>query len=618
MKGKKIVSVVMALMLIITEVFTGGFKVKAANPIKVNIQVEGLSGTILNNSINGTDADTALSLAKSDLTSQKIHFSTEVSWGSEIITEINGLTQKKFGGYDGWMFYVKNGAKVINPQVGMAAYKPVDGDTIVIYYTDFSVPFVSSIRFTPDVVKENQPFSMQLINQDGLPIPNANVKLDSLNLITDNYGKVNVSGLAKGTHSYDITGYNGDNKLSTVVRDSGTFNIDNTTSLNMNYDNSKDNTLGNGDNTKIVKDINNEVNVLANYFKSHGNDTWSAISLNKLGIKPNTAYVKDFSNDVKKNGIKDTLNTDLEKMIMGITAAGYTPYDFQGNNLVAELLNRDINTFQLNDAIFALFTYEYSNIPENYKITKQKLVDLIISKEFTYKNNENWKDYTGWSLLYDKNKPFVDADMTGAAINALSPFYKTNSAVKKAIDSAIYTLPLLENQSGYVPGKYGISSESNSFVIMGLCSVGKNPEGSDFIKIKGDLVSALLSFKTQTGTYKHALDDNENLLATDQAFRAAICLKEFKDNGISNYYKSNVDSSKLPIYKEASNSTGDQTQTSQPSKDSKDTSNSKVSLTTLPKTGYMIDTKVLIAAGVALMLAGTAILLIKKKEKSLH
>lgn len=608
MKNKKIVSVIMALMLVIAQFCVSGFNVKAANPITVNVRIEGLSNTIINSNVSGTDSDNALLLVKNLLTSKGIHFTTATSYGSEIITEINGLAQGKFGGYDGWMFYVKSGEKVINPQVGMGDYKPLNGDTIVMYYSDFTVPFVNALKFDPNVVKENNPFSMQLISQDGLPIANANVKIDNSSYISDSYGKINISGLAKGTHSYDISGYNGDNKISTVIRDSGTFNIDNVTSLNINYDNSKDNTLGNGDNTKIVKSVDNEINVLSDYFNNHGNDAWSAVSLNKLGIKPNTGFIKDFSNDVVKNGVKDTSNTDIEKMIMGITAAGYTPYDFQGNNLVSELLNRDINSFQINDAIFALFAYDYANIPENYKITKQKLIDLIVSKEFTYKNNDNWKDYTGWSIVYDKTSPFIDPDMTGAAISALSPYYKTNSTVKKAIDNAVYTLPLLENQSGYMPGKYGIASESNSFVIMGLCAVGINPEGTNFIKIKGDLVSALFSFKTGTGTYKHALDGNEDYLATDEAFRSIIALKEFKDNGSGYYYKSNIDASKLTKYVETSSNSNSKTTDSV----------STTSKGTLPKTGMLLDTKVLTVIGSMFILAGIVILAFKKKEESLH
>lgn len=136
---------------------------------------------------------------------------------------------------------------------------------------------------------------------------------------------------------------------------------------------------------------------------------------------------------------------------------------------------------------------------------------------------------------------------------------------------------------------------------MGLCSVGVNPEGSDFIKIKGDLVSALLSFKTQDGTFKHTLDGEENLLATEQAFRALVTLKDFKENGSSDFYKNSIEASKLTKYVETESTT--------------DVDNKK---DTLVKTGSSIDNRVLIGLGTIMILTGLVVLALKKKEESLH
>jgi len=127
-----------------------------------------------------------------------------------------------------------------------------------------------------------------------------------------------------------------------------------------------------------------------------------------------------------------------------------------------------------------------------------------------------------------------------------------------AVNRAVASLSGMVSESGYVNGHYGISSETNAFVILGLLSAGVNPEGistlSDgtvvnFAKSKGDLVSAMLSFRSEGGMFRHTLDGGSNSIATEQCLRALIAINGYKESGEAyNFYYSKIKAESLKVY----------------------------------------------------------------------
>ena len=121
--------------------------------------------------------------------------------------------------------------------------------------------------------------------------------------------------------------------------------------------------------------------------------------------------------------------------------------------------------------------------------------------------------------------------------------------MKEAIDAAVNTMSILQNESGYSVSQYGLASETTAFVILGLTSVGINPEGDAFTKTKGDLVSALLSFKAEDGGFKHLIEDgSSNYTSTEEALRALIAINEYKTSGKYDFYSSSINSKGLPVF----------------------------------------------------------------------
>jgi len=518
-----------------------------------NVRVEGISGTMVEGSAQGA---TALDIVKSVLAQKGVDYSTKTTLFGEYVTAIGGLQENDIKSGTGWMYYVKSSSVIVSPDAGIDYYVPDSGDEIVLYFTDFNVPYVNKIAFTPQVVPVNADFTMKFSYSytdwsDWMnPVPAVKNIADALvtidgtkNYVTDSNGEIEITnGLSAGTHTYKISGYNS-GSLSTVVMDEGTFTIDGTNAPSFDYSGSSYDSTVDQSTSLVDKDIEGSISATAPVVKTYS-DAWANVSMQKLGLAGASDYLSQAYTDISKNGVTSYSNTELEKLIFGLAANGYSPYSFAGSDLVSALYTRNIDDFQVSDVIYGLLAMDYANIPDNYSINRQLLADKLLSFRVA--------DGTGWSLTAS-----MDPDMTGAAICALSP-YMGDQQVAEAVNKAVAALALKVNDYGYVQGFYGTSSESNAFVILGLLSVGVNPEGvstlSDgttvsFAKANGDLVSALLSFKTGVGLFRHSAEGKGNAIATEECLRALIALKEAKDSGEAyNYYSSDIDSTELEAY----------------------------------------------------------------------
>ncbi|MBP1744754.1 MAG: hypothetical protein H6Q58_1732 [Firmicutes bacterium] len=527
------------------------FWFEVRNP-ECSVRVEGLNDTMVQGTAQG---GTALEIVKNVLGNSSVDYKTvSNSWG-EYITEIGGLAENDIAAYTGWMFYVKNETSIISPAVGMDSYVPAEGDEIVLYFTDFSVPYVNSITFNPDIVPVSGGFSMRFsysytdwtdwMNPSTAVknIEGALVTVDDTNYVTDNNGEISIpGGLSAGTHTYRISGYNS-GRLSTVVMDQGTFTIDGASSPSFNHSKSSYDSSIDRDNLLVSKDITGSISASAAVVKGYP-DPWAYVSLEKLGMAVNGEYLEQAYSDIRRYGAADCSNTELEKLIIGLAASGFSPYSFAGYDLVSELYGRDSGSFLIADVIYGLLAMDYAGIPDSYGINRQTLKSRLLSMQVS--------DGTGWSL-----GDAMDPDITGAAICALSPYMGEQEAAA-AVNRAVASLSGMVSESGYVNGHYGISSETNAFVILGLLSAGVNPEGistlSDgtvvnFAKSKGDLVSAMLSFRSEGGMFRHTLDGGSNSIATEQCLRALIAINGYKESGEAyNFYYSKIKAESLKVY----------------------------------------------------------------------
>lgn len=511
----------------------------------------------------------------------------EYSWGKEVV-KIGSVSKGKFGGYDGWLYAVNRKGTYVDIMTGIDSFTLEAGDKLILYYGDLGTVTVNNIEFSTR--EENKELTIFLNNTyidyvTNAPVINpisglSKVKIDGKEYKVEGNAVKLPEGLSYGNHTLEVSDFQED-KCPVVVADN---------SILINFSSNKEEEKpGDSDNAGSKdKDIKAEIAYISSYLKANSNDPWAALVLQKLGIKADETFIKENLEIIAEDGLENYSNTDLEKLILNLTALGYTPYNFNGENLIEELFKRSEDTFLINDAAFALIVYNYANVKEEYPLSKEKLINLILEK--TINNNGN----TGWALSGDT----VNPDITGLVLSALAPYNKDEyPQVKDVIQKAVDTLSRLQNDKGYLADNFGIFSESQSFAIIGLVAVGEDPEGPKFTKAQGDLVTALLSFKGTDGQYTHMLEGDNNYMATEQALRALYSLQKYREVGAYDFYASDIKAKELPVFK----------------LDSADKDESKEEL---PKTGSAMNSYSIIVLGLLVMLLGTLIFKTKRQTEN--
>lgn len=639
MKLKKImgkcICCLLSFIIIFAYALSASPLIAKADVTTIKVVVDGTQGQIAS---GVTEQHNALEAMKDVLDSKGIKYSVPDGQYGKFIDSIGDLKTNDVQKGSGWMYAIKKSdGTYVSPDNSIDNTNLDSMDELLVYFSLWGTTYLANdIEFSTK--QANKPVTISINNKSldwntnqtvTTPIENITAKVISENgdevPVSLDKNTINISGgLKEGNYYLDLSDYS-NTSIPKVAADRFEFNItkEDTTSNGNGQGNTQN---GNGDNNSNSNfNIENEMKLTENVVKNY-TDEWAALDFYKTGMQGsiNKQFITDALNNINKNGISKYYNTQIEKLIIGLTAAGYTPYNFAGINLVSELYNRNIDDFLVNDAIYGLMAYNFANInDENYKIKKDTLKNYILQNAIKDDNG----NVAGWS--YDASTKTADADMTGATISALSTYYNSgDKEVISAVDSAIKHLNDIENDSGYIPGTYGDSSETNAFAIIGLLSVNVDPYGTtkissgevNFQKPKGNLVSALLSYKTSDGHYKHNLQDEEgNDFSTEEAFRALFSLNEFsKSKGVYNYYESNINAAQLPVYNVAISSGASNTNTNV--NNSKNVSENQVLKGstdfrgTLPKTGYFFDFKLLFIMGIALMAIGFCIIGILQKR----
>ena len=239
-------------------------------------------------------------------------------------------------------------------------------------------------------------------------------------------------------------------------------------------------------------------------------------------------YVKD---NIDRNGrLHETKSTDNSRLILALTAIGKNVNDVGGYNLLSGLNSMDyIGKQGINGVFWALIAFDSHDYETpTGDVTRDNLVKTILAAQTSD---------GGWSLSGTTG----DADMTGMALQALAPYYNTDSAVKAAVDKALNWLSTIQNKDGSFSGSEGTTSESLAQVITGLTALGINPEtDTRFIKNGVSVVDALSKFYVEGGGFKHGLTGVRNMMATEQGYYALVSYDRLLKDKTSLYDMSDV------------------------------------------------------------------------------
>ena len=269
---------------------------------------------------------------------------------------------------------------------------------------------------------------------------------------------------------------------------------------------------------------------------------WNVMTLARCGYEDEAWYGEYYDNIVKyvqscveetgslKLDKKQYKGTDNSRVILALTAIGADAADVGGYNLLEPLADMNYVTTQgINGPVFALIAfdtagYDIPKLPDGsdgVQTTREGLVEYILGREL---------DGGGWAFSGSN----ADPDMTGMTIQALAPYYKSNTEVKTVVDRALDVMSGLQKDDGGFASWGTVNSESCAQVICGLLDIGRDA-GTDeaFVKNGHSVLDALMGFYVASaGGFAHDVKQNGELvvngMASQQAGYALAAYDRFK------------------------------------------------------------------------------------------
>ena len=273
---------------------------------------------------------------------------------------------------------------------------------------------------------------------------------------------------------------------------------------------------------------------------------WEIIDLARYGytnVPMYETYYASVEEKVKETGAiihKDKV-TENERTILALTALGVDCTDVAGYNILEPLYDETYVTKQgINGVVFGLLAIDAANAPDSLEEDgtniREFLVQRILEAELAA---------GGWAFYGSATDP----DMTGMAIQALAPYYDTNTDVKEAVDRALDKLSgMMTDDAGYE--SWGsVNSESAAQVVTALSALGIDADTDPrFVKNGISVLDNLISFKDEaTGGFRHIKKDQngnvygENAMATQQGTYALVAYYRYKHGMPALYDMSDAD-----------------------------------------------------------------------------
>ena len=265
---------------------------------------------------------------------------------------------------------------------------------------------------------------------------------------------------------------------------------------------------------------------------------WNVMTLARCGYEDEAWYGEYYDNIVKyvqscveetgslKLDKKQYKGTDNSRVILALTAIGADATDVGGYNLLEPLADMNYVTQQgINGPVFALIAfdtagYDIPKLPDGsdgVQTTREGLVEYILGREL---------DGGGWAFSGSN----ADPDMTGMTIQALAPYYKSNTEVKTAVDRALDVMSGQQKADGGFASWGTVNSESCAQVICGLLDIGRDA-GTDeaFVKNGHSVLDALMGFYVASaGGFAHAANQNGELVVNGMAsYQAGYALAAY-------------------------------------------------------------------------------------------
>lgn len=246
---------------------------------------------------------------------------------------------------------------------------------------------------------------------------------------------------------------------------------------------------------------------------------WYVVGLSQYSSGYNfSGYEKALKKYLSEN--EEYSASSRQKLALALMAAGST------DSYIYNTLNDSIGKLGVMSWIYGLNLLNNDYISEDYSIAEVK--DKILSLQ---------KGDGGW-LITGK---VSEVDATAMAIQALSPYYKNDVAVKVAVDKALVLLSSQQNSNGDF-SNYGVSNpESAAQVLVALSSLGIDAKtDSRFIKGGNTVFDGINAYRLQHGGYCHTKGGAFSENATAQVFYSMVSYVRMKSDKTGLYILDNA------------------------------------------------------------------------------
>ncbi len=553
---KKILSIVLSVMMI-SSFMTISLSVNAAEDGKVRVIVRNdtysvengapWDGTLVDEWVSINDDSTMMSAVVDALSN---HGYTQTGAESGYISSINGLAAFDGGTMSGWMgtlndWFTNNGFAAYTVAAGTLE----SGDEIAIMYTsngygediggswannDTTVKSVEitgaelSGEFDPSVT--DYALTIDTPSADVNVVPTATNKNFQTRKYKNEYVPSDDSVVYKRSQSVNVSDGDkiiigcGDTAWPSMNSSEGatvyTFTVKYAPS--------------------VADTVANKIDEVAKHLSSQATPTVSSVGgeWTVIGLARADKITDEIANGYYDNAVKyveekgsaklhNTKSTDNSRVILALTAIGKDVTNIASFNLLEPLADMDYVKKQgINGPIFALIAldsgdYKIPQTDATNKTTREKLVQTILDAQVAN---------GGWAFFGSA----ADPDMTGMAIQALAPYYSTNSEVKEAVDKALTVMSNAQKDDGGFASWGSVNSESCAQILVALTSLGIDPTKDErFIKNGNTLIDAIMSFSAENG-FGHT-NTTYNQMATEQSFYAFVSFDRLANGKTSLY-----------------------------------------------------------------------------------
>ena len=237
---------------------------------------------------------------------------------------------------------------------------------------------------------------------------------------------------------------------------------------------------------------------------------WAAIDMKAYGQALGGAELSRYTAELAKSDYWGNPNKNLAKYILAEHALGTPASDAQLPAVSAET-----SIYSAPYDLLARYSSGKINQSDNEKLIK-------VMTDYLSGNGK-------------------DVDTVAPMLVALAPYYKENSDVKTAVDSAVTWLSEQQSNDGTWKG----NSNSTAIVIVGLSALGIDAhKDTRFVKNYKSAIEGLLTFALSDNSgFGYGGNVNYNGMSTEQGFRALVAYARYKESGAYNIYLQAKDSS---------------------------------------------------------------------------